>query len=115
VARPATGLISGETARRLGLAAGDTLAVQIAGATRRMTLVGLIEPADALSARAVETLLVTDIATAQELTGARGRLSRIDLIVPDDATGRGLLDRIRGALPPGGHRPAGARARPPPR
>ena len=30
---------------------------------------------------------MTDIATAQELAGALGRLTRIDLIVPDDAGG----------------------------
>ena len=111
VARPATGLIASATARRLGLALGDTLELRIAGATRSLTLIGWLEPADALSARAFENLLVTDIATAQELAGTRGRLSRIDLIVPDDAGGRALLERVRAALPPGAEViAAGARA-----
>ncbi len=111
VARPATGLISRPTAEALGLKSGDTLALRVAGSRRAVTLVGLIEPADALSARALDSLLVTDIATAQELLGARGRLSRIDLIVSDDALGRALLDRISRALPAGAELTrAGARA-----
>ena len=55
----------------------------MAGARRALAIVGLLEPADAGSARALEDLLVVDIATAQELLGADGRLTRIDLIVED--------------------------------
>jgi putative ABC transport system permease protein len=111
LARPGTVLISGPTAAALGLKPGDTLVLRVAGHRRAVKLVGLIEPADALSARALDTLLVTDIATAQELLGARGRLSRIDLIVSDDGPGRALLDRIGRALPPGSELTrAGARA-----
>src|SRR5262249_27370365 len=111
VARPGTGLVSSATARRLGLARGDALAVRVAGRARSIALVGWLEPKDAFSARAIESLLVTDIATAQELAEARGRLTRIDLIVPDDAGGPALLQRIRDALPPGAEIiSAGARA-----
>src|SRR5207302_382002 len=53
------------------------------------------------SARALDGLLVTDIATAQETLGAVGRLTRIDLIVGDDAPGRALLARMTNALPAG--------------
>src|SRR5262249_28529431 len=60
-----------------------------------------------------ETLLVTDIATAQEVAGSPGALTRIDLIVPDDAGGRALLERIRRVLPSSADIvPAGARAPP---
>ncbi len=111
VGRPATGLISSATARRLGLARGDPLTIKVAGAARQVTLIGWLEPRDALSAQALERLLVTDIATAQELARARGRLTRIDLIVADDAAGRALLQRIRDALPSGAEIvSAGARA-----
>ena len=111
VARPSTALMSSATARRLDLRQGDTLRIRVAGTTRPITLIGWIEPADRLSARALESLLVTDIATAQELAGARGRLTRIDLIAPDDADGRALIQRIRDALPPDAEIvPAGARA-----
>ena len=46
-------------------------------------------------------MLVTDIATAQEVAGIPGRLSRIDLIVGFRPPDRALLERIRRALPPG--------------
>ena len=101
VARPGTAFISSATAAALGLRSGDTLALRLRGGRREVRLVGLIEPADALSARALDSLLVTDIATAQELLDAPGRLSRIDLIVPDDASGEALLGRIARALPAG--------------
>src|SRR5213078_1513967 len=71
------------------------------GHRRTLTIVGLLQPADPASARALDGLLVTDIATAQETLGAVGRLTRIDLIVGDDAPGRALLARIGQALPAG--------------
>ncbi|HXJ78835.1 MAG TPA: FtsX-like permease family protein [Candidatus Methylomirabilis sp.] len=110
VARPSTALMSSTTAQRLGLRRGDMLDLRVAGTARQVTLVGWLEPADQLSARALESLLVTDIATAQELAGMRGRITRIDLIVPDDAGGRTLARRIRDALPRDAEIvPAGAR------
>jgi putative ABC transport system permease protein len=42
-------------------------------------------------------MLLVDIATAQEITGRTGRLDRIDLIVPDDAS----LEAIKSMLPAG--------------
>lgn len=101
VGRPGTALVSATTARALGLRAGDALAIRVAGTRHTVRIAGLLEPADGLSARALESLLVTDVATAQELMGARGRLTRIDLRVPDDPGGRALLDRVAAALPPG--------------
>src|SRR5438093_557798 len=59
------------------------------------------QPVDPASARALDGLLVTDIATAQDTLGAVGRLTRIDLIVGDDAPGRALLARVAQALPAG--------------
>jgi len=97
VGRGGTALIAASTARDLGLAIGRELAVDAGGARRTLAIVGLLQPADAGSARALEDLLVTDIATAQELFAAAGRLTRIDLMV-DDAR---LLARIREALPAG--------------
>ncbi|MGH7279550.1 MAG: ABC transporter permease, partial [Candidatus Rokuibacteriota bacterium] len=99
VTRPGAALMAAPTARDLGLSVGDAVNIRIAGHRRSVTLVGVLDPVDRLSARALESMLITDIATAQELFGAAGRLTRIDLIVEDDATGRGLLARIDTALP----------------
>jgi putative ABC transport system permease protein len=97
VGRRGTALIAATTAHELGRAVGSELVIEVSGYPRTLTIVGLLEPADPASARALEGLLVTDIATAQETLGAVGRLSRIDLIVDDGA----LLKRIGEALPPG--------------
>jgi putative ABC transport system permease protein len=111
VTRPGAVLIARPTARDLGLAVGDPLAVRVAGARHVLTVTGILEPADPTSARALDGLLVADVGTAQELFGAAGRLSRIDLIAADDPAGRALLDRVARALPPGAELvPAGARA-----
>ncbi|HET9490682.1 MAG TPA: FtsX-like permease family protein [Methylomirabilota bacterium] len=111
VTRPGAAVMAAPTARDLGLSVGGTLAVRVAGHRHRLTVVGLLDPVDRLSARALESVLITDIATAQEMFGAAGHLSRIDLIVEDDDAGRALLARIRALLPAGAEVvAAGARA-----
>ena len=101
VGRGGTALIAVSTARELGIEIGRDLAIEVSGQPRTLTIVGLLQPADPASARALDGLLVTDIATAQEMLGAVGRLTRIDLIVGDDAPGRALLARMTNALPAG--------------
>lgn len=97
LAEPATALMAEETARRAGLAPGETLELQVGARLARVRLIGLLRPSDGLSRRALESLLITDIATAQELLGQIGRLSRIDLILPDEAAAAD----VAAALPPG--------------
>lgn len=101
VTTPGGALLARPTARELRLAPGDRVDVDVAGTRRALTVVGLLDPADPASARALDGLLVTDISTAQEVFGAAGHLTRIDLIVEDDAAGRALLARVAAALPPG--------------
>jgi putative ABC transport system permease protein len=70
-------------------------------------IVGLLEPADRSSRRALNNLIFTDISTSQELLDFSGRLSHVDLIVEDEA----VLDTIRSLLPSGVQlEPAAARS-----
>lgn len=104
LATPATGLIAAATARQLGLDRGDTLRVRAGTRLHDVTLVGLLEPdatRGSASPRALDHLLVTDIATAQELLGFAGRLSRIDVRVPDGPAGIQVLAAIGERLPAG--------------
>jgi putative ABC transport system permease protein len=98
--RPGAALVARDTGQRLGLRAGDSLVVRVGTTHRSLTVVGELVPRDELSARAFASLLVTDIATAQEVLGMAGRLSRIDLIVAEGAAGEATLARLRAALPP---------------
>lgn len=98
---PATGLLARATAQRLGLALQDRLHLEIRGAPVTLTVVGLLDPDNETTRQALADTLIVDIATAQELLGAQGRLSRIDLIVPEGTAGASLLERIRAVLPSG--------------
>ncbi len=94
---PGTVLISRTLADSHGLKAGDTLLLYPNGRETPVTIVGLLSTEDALSAQALDTLLLADIATAQEILQKPGSLTRIDLILPEDAD----LTALRALLPPG--------------
>ena len=102
IARPQTGLMAGPTAEALGLAMGDTLALTVGGVDQRLVLIGLLDPGDERSAKAMDNLLVVDIATAQTLFDATGRLSRLEYLQPD---GRRRIDVDQIGLFPGEHLP----------
>ncbi|MFN3981369.1 MAG: ABC transporter permease, partial [Caldilinea sp.] len=98
--QPNTVLLSTEVAERYGLAVGDTLTVRHGVNRIDLIIVGLLAPSDDLSRRALDGLLATDIATAQEVLGKVGRIDRIDLIVPAGVEGEAVLQRIAAVLPP---------------
>jgi putative ABC transport system permease protein len=94
--RPATAAVSAVTARRLGLAAGGTLVVRV-GVERRPLLVVavLAEPGEA-ERRALDGVVLVDVATAQELLDQVGWLTRIDVRAEGPA-----LQRLEAVLPAG--------------
>ena len=73
------------------------LRISINGELRDAYLTGLLEPSDSFARRALESLMLTDIATAQSLSGARGRLTQIDIILPEGFNAEALA----AALPSG--------------
>jgi len=101
LAEPGTVLLADETARSLGLAEGDTLEVLARGHLRTLTVAGTLTVSDPALAPLTRDLLVSDIATAQELLGRTGFLSHVDLVLPEGAAGEAELQRLRAALPPG--------------
>ncbi|MDA8362460.1 MAG: FtsX-like permease family protein [Gammaproteobacteria bacterium] len=105
---PGTLLLGRATARRMGLKVGDSLTIRCAGRRHTIVLAGLLPSAGAAVAQ--DGLAITDISTAQIVTGQIGQLSRIDLTLPRGATGRRMRARIAGLLP-AGTRLESARAR----
>lgn len=101
--QPNTILLSTAVAERYGLAVGGTVTVQIGSRRQPLTIVGLLAPSDDLSRRALAGLLITDIATAQEILDRVGRLDRIDLLAPNTAEGAAALQQIAAILPPSAH------------
>ncbi|HET6821128.1 MAG TPA: FtsX-like permease family protein [Anaerolineales bacterium] len=59
------------------------VSISINGKTRDAYLTGLLEPSDDFARRALDTLMLTDIATAQSLSGMGGKLTQIDIILPE--------------------------------
>ncbi len=97
ISTPGAALISASAAQRYGLQPGDTLTVQPGGRPAQLTIAGLLVTADDLSTTALDDLILTDIATAQESTGRQGFISRIDLILPANYD----TSRITALLPAG--------------
>jgi len=94
---PNTILISDALAQQKGLNPGDRLTLRVGAEQKDVRIIGILQTDDTLSQQALDDLLITDIATAQELAGLPGRISRIDLILPDDYD----LTTIRDILPQG--------------
>lgn len=94
--QPGAILLSAETATRYGLRPCPSptpanlsecqITLEISGKQENAYFVGLIDSdstdLDNLDRRSLENLIITDISTAQELTGRIGYLDRIDLILP---------------------------------
>ena len=106
--RPGAILISADNAERYGLGPGAPITLEIGGRSRPAFVAGVIRVTDDLQRRALDDLLLADIATAQELTGKLGKLDRIDLILPE--TGDAAA-RVESLLPEGARQgTVGARA-----
>lgn len=103
---PQTVLLSSATAAALGIRPGARVAVEVGGRRTEIVVAGLLDARTALDRQLLTGVMVADIATAQELLDQEGRLTRIDLLLPDAAA-----ERLARALPPGTTlQPAGARA-----
>jgi putative ABC transport system permease protein len=96
---PATAMVTERTANRLAIELNQVLTLGIGGRQHRVTIVGLLAATDPIAEQALDSLLLTDIATAQELFGMTGQLSRIDLIIPE--ANALILERLRAAMPAG--------------
>lgn len=83
IAMPGSILISQRLAERFGVEPGGMLQLQVGDRVREAQIVGVLRSSDDVSGQALDNLLLADIATAQELLGTPGRISRIDLILPE--------------------------------
>ena len=97
--QPNSILLSTAVAERYGLKSGDPLVVGVGNGEQTLTIVGLLAPTDDLSRRALDGVLITDIATAQEVLGRVGKLDRIDLIVAEEGA-KSTIAAIGALLPP---------------
>ncbi|MGR9087106.1 MAG: FtsX-like permease family protein [Gammaproteobacteria bacterium] len=97
VAEPDTALISRQTASRLELNIEDELLIHTGKGAQLLKIIGFLSPNNAVSEQLLSDLIITDIATAQEVFDSFGRLSFIDVLM--DARDTGRMTKIRDALP----------------
>lgn len=97
--QPNTVLMAEALAEQYGLREGSSITLRYGPKRHIVRIVGLLRPSDSVTAQGLQDLLIADVSTAQELLEMRGRLTTIDLIIPDGAAGEALLNQIRAALP----------------
>ncbi len=95
---PATAVLARQVVDLAGLERGEWFEVSVGGRRHALRLIGILESSEPLEVQATAHLILTDIATAQELLGRYGTLSHIDLRV-DGADEAAVLRRLREVLP----------------
>ena len=96
---PGTMVMARSSAERFGIKLHEPATFMVSGSEVTFTLVGLIDDDDELDALALASIIFVDIATAQEVLGTQGYLSRIDIIFPDDSAGKRALQELKVSLP----------------
>ena len=94
---PGAAVMAASTASRLGIPVNGSFQVGVGGEVHEATLIGTLGSESA----GYDTLLLADIAQAQEWLGLHGRLTRIDVRVSSGAEGDRELKLLQASLPPG--------------
>ena len=90
--QPGAILISNSMAERYEIEMGEEIQLDIGDREQQAIVVGFVEPLADYERRALEGILLMDIASAQEMTGKIGTLDRIDLILPEDSGQKAALE-----------------------
>jgi putative ABC transport system permease protein len=90
-------VMAARTASDLGLTQGQSFDVDVGGRTLTASLLATLHD----DGGGYDALLLTDIAQAQEWMGMQGRLSRIDVRIPDGPDSPRILSALRARLPAG--------------
>lgn len=99
LAEPNTVILEQATAQRLGLQQGEQFTIRAGTHRTRLAVAGIFQ-GDSLTQEGLADLLIADIATAQEVLGLLGRLSRIDLILSPGKTAAAPQAQLKTLLPP---------------
>ncbi|MDH5326552.1 MAG: ABC transporter permease [Gammaproteobacteria bacterium] len=95
---PKAAILLDTTAAQYGLALGDEFYMTVRGIKYLFETVGLVRTEDSMNQQALQTIVIVDIATAQEILGMQGRLSQIDVQLPEGEA-ESIKQRILSHLP----------------
>ena len=99
ITKPNTAVMLQSAAKQFGLNVESEFELLVRGVSYPFTLIGLIKDSDSPTQQALENFLFVDIATAQEVLGMQGRLSHIDVAIPDTKKGESQIKHINSFLP----------------
>ena len=94
---PGSVVMASGVAKEQGLAVGQRFTLDVGGVPHSAVLIAVIDEASS----AYDSLMLTDIAQAQEWLGLVGRISRVDVKIGPGRQGDVMLARLRERLPPG--------------
>jgi putative ABC transport system permease protein len=86
ITEPNTALLSEKTAQRLHVQLNGQLLLVTSQGQQPLTIIGFLPDTDAVSEQVLAKLIITDIATAQEVLGLFGKLSSIEVMLANDAS-----------------------------
>ena len=98
---PGAMLLSASTAQRLRLTPGARLAINSAAGAASLLWLGALENNSSAGLARGDDIAIVDIATAQEVLGKSGRLTRIELSTSASTTATAQLAAVSHALPRG--------------
>lgn len=98
---PNTVLMGEGLADQYDIVPGNSIELQYGAEVFDVKVVGLLRASDTFTTQALQSLLIADISTAQELLGKQGRLTQIDLIIDNTPAAQNALQQIEALLPPG--------------
>lgn len=99
--RPGAVYLGTRLASELEVGIGDGVRIRAGGEEHRLEVVGLLSPASDLARQALRDLLIVDLASAQEILGKTGRLTRIDLTLGEGDEAAARETAFQRALPAG--------------
>ncbi len=94
-----TVLLDAGTANRLGIGRDDEAVLVTGGRSIPVRIAGVLADSTPGSSQSPDSLLLADIATAQEVLGMPGRINRIDAVLGDGDSG--AKSRLEALLPDG--------------
>ncbi|HKF93819.1 MAG TPA: ABC transporter permease, partial [Gammaproteobacteria bacterium] len=100
ITEPGVVLLAKATSDRLSLKPGEQFFLSTGGSRKNVRLLDYLQPGQQPAA-AIDGLMIADIGTAQVLLGKIGRLSAIDLQLPEGRHGKWWRTRIKHWLPAG--------------
>jgi putative ABC transport system permease protein len=99
VTTPGGVVVTSGTAAAVGRARGDTLPALVGGRRVDLPIIGILDLDERLTRSGLEDVLIMDVSSAQHVLGMPGRLSRIDLRLPEGRDGEVAVDAVRKVVP----------------